>query len=400
MTRVRDPRPLVLHVVYRFDIGGLENGVVNLINRLPESSWRHAVLSLPEVSPGFSQRVQRKDVQYVSLHKSPGHLAKLYPRLVWLFRELAPAIVHTRNLAALEAAVPAWVAGVPVRIHGEHGRDAIDPDGTRRRHQWVRRAYRPFVSRYVALSKDLERYLHERVGVAAERIVQLYNGVDSARFRPPINGRSAIEGCPFFAPEFWVVGTVGRMDPVKDQTNLARAFALAVRANPEARARMRLVMVGGGELHREIERILEEGGVRKLAWLAGERSDIPGVMRGLDCFVLPSRAEGISNTILEAMASALPVIATRVGGNAELIEEGLTGYLVPAEDPNALAAELLNYFANPAIARRHGKAGRGRVERSFSLERMVDSYHHLYRAELHARGNAARSDIKLPSAES
>ncbi len=128
-----DPnRPLLIaHVVYRFDIGGLENGVVNLINRLPESSWRHAVLALTEVSSAFTQRVQRQDVQYLSLRKSPGHLWKLYPRLVRMFRELQPAVVHTRNLAALEAVVPAWAAGVPARIHGEHGRDAIDPDGVR-----------------------------------------------------------------------------------------------------------------------------------------------------------------------------------------------------------------------------------------------------------------------------
>ena len=121
-----DPnRPLLIaHVVYRFDIGGLENGVVNLINRLPESRWRHAVLALTEVSSAFTQRVQRQDVQYLSLHKSPGHLWKLYPRLVRMFRELQPAVVHTRNLAALEAVVPAWTAGIPVRIHGEHGRDA------------------------------------------------------------------------------------------------------------------------------------------------------------------------------------------------------------------------------------------------------------------------------------
>ena len=170
-----DPnRPmLIAHVVHRFDIGGLENGVVNLIDRLPESRWRHAVLALTEVSSAFTQRGQRQDVQYVSLHKSPGHLWKLYPRLVRLFRELQPAVVHTRNLAALEAVVPAWAAGVPARIHGEHGRDGKDPNGARRRYQWVRRAYRPFVSRYVALSQDLERYLRERVGVPEDRIVQL-----------------------------------------------------------------------------------------------------------------------------------------------------------------------------------------------------------------------------------
>jgi sugar transferase (PEP-CTERM/EpsH1 system associated) len=392
-----DRRPLIVHVVYRFDIGGLENGVVNLINRLPQSSWRHAVLSLTAVSASFSQRVQRTDVEYLSLQKPPGHLTRLYPRLVRVFRELAPSIVHTRNLAALEAVVPAWMAGVPARIHGEHGRDASDPDGLRRRYQWVRRAYRPFVSRYVALSKDLERYLHDRVGIAAERVVQFYNGVDSARFRPADGRRPTIDGCPFNVQGSWLVGTVGRLDRVKDQSNLARAFVHAVGMNPEARSRMRLVIVGDGELRPEVERILQAGGVRELAWLAGERTDIPDIMRALDCFVLPSQAEGISNTILEAMASALPVIATRVGGNAELVEDGLTGRLAPAGDASALAARMLGYFAEPSLARRHGRAGRERVERNFSLERMVDNYHELYLSELRARG-IAHPVISLPTA--
>ena len=140
------------------------------------------MVALTEVSPAFAKRVQRQDVQYFSLRKPPGHLLKLYPRLTRMFRELQPAIVHTRNLAALEAVVPAWAARVPARIHGEHGRDAIDPDGLRRRYQWVRRAYSPFVSRYVAVSEDLERYLRDRVGIAADRILQLYNGVDTDDF--------------------------------------------------------------------------------------------------------------------------------------------------------------------------------------------------------------------------
>ena len=392
---------LIAHVVYRFDVGGLENGVVNLINRLPESSWRHAVLALTEVSPAFTQRVQRQDVQYLSLHKSPGHLWKLYPRLVRMFRELQPAVVHTRNLAALEAVVPAWAAKVPARIHGEHGRDAKDPDGAQRRYQWVRRAYGPFVPRYVALSQDLERYLRDRVGIAADRIVQLYNGVDSDRFHPIAGAPTPIDGCPFRMPEHWLVGTVGRMDPVKDQCTLARAFVLTLQMNPAARDRMRLVIVGEGALRAEAERILEGGGARELAWFPGARNDIPEIMRGLDCFVLPSRGEGISNTILEAMACAIPVVATRVGGNAELVQDGLTGRLVPAADPAALAQAIVNYFENPALARQHGRAGRNRIEESFSLDRMVDSYHELYLAELRASSRAvARSVSNSPSAES
>ncbi|MGZ9075939.1 MAG: glycosyltransferase, partial [Burkholderiaceae bacterium] len=286
-------------------------------------------------------------------------------------------------------------------IHGEHGRDAIDPDGTRRRYQWVRRAYSPFVSRYVAVSEDLERYLRDRVGIAADRIVQLYNGVDTERFHPGRDTDAAIDGCPFHRPEHWLVGTVGRMDHVKDQSALARAFVLALRMHPGARDRMRLIMVGEGVLRADSERILVDGGARELAWFGGERDDIAGIMRGLDCFVLPSRGEGISNTILEAMACALPVVATRVGGNAELVEDGLTGRLVPAADPLALAQAILSYFESPPLARRQGRAARHRVEGTFSLDRMVDNYHRLYLAALRSGGQAAaRSGNNLPSAES
>ena len=171
----RDPRPLVAHVMYRFDVGGLENGVVNVINHMPPETYRHAVIALTDVTD-FRKRVQRDDVQFIALAKAPGHAIKLYPRLYRLLRELRPDILHTRNLAALEVAVPAWAAGVPVRIHGEHGRDVGDLDGSSRKLQRVRRLYRPFVTHYIAVSRDLERYLTSIIGVPAARVSQIYNG--------------------------------------------------------------------------------------------------------------------------------------------------------------------------------------------------------------------------------
>ena len=386
-------QPLVVHVVYRFAVGGLENGVVNLVNRLPQEAWRHAILSLTDVDAAFCRRITRTDVEYVALNKGPGHAVPLYPRLYGHFRRLGANIVHTRNLAALEACLPAWAARVPVRIHGEHGRDVFDPDGTSERYRWIRRAFRPFVNRYVAVSPDLERYLHDRVAIPDGRVEQIYNGVDTVAFHPPANGRPAIEGCPFRDPGLWLVGTVGRMERVKDQVNLARAFARAVESNPAARARMRLVLVGDGSLRPEIEAILRQAGARDLAWLADERSDIPEMLRGLDCFVLPSLAEGVSNTILEAMASGLPVVATKVGANGDLIEDGMTGRLVPASDSEALAAAIIGYFADSACARRHGRAGRQRAESRFSLERMVERYHRLYSMLLHEHA-AARNEAQ------
>ncbi|MDI6745941.1 MAG: glycosyltransferase, partial [Rhodocyclaceae bacterium] len=186
MLQPDDARPLIVHVVFRFDVGGLENGVVNLINHLPADAYRHTIIALTEVTD-FRRRIVRDDVQFISLRKPPGHLFALYPKLFRLFRELRPAIVHTRNLAALEVTVPAWAAGVPVRIQSEHGRDADDLDGSNRKHKWVRRFYNLFVSHYIALSRDLESWLVERIGIPAHKVTQIYNGVDAGRFHPAVS---------------------------------------------------------------------------------------------------------------------------------------------------------------------------------------------------------------------
>ena len=224
---MNDRRPLVAHVVHRFDTGGLENGVVNLINHMPEDAYRHAVIALTEITD-FKQRINRPDVKFISLSKRPGHVLWIYPQLYRLFRQLKPAIVHTRNLAALETTVPAWAAQVPVRLHGEHGRDVGDFDGTSKKYQWVRRIYSPFVKHYIALSKDLAHYLVEPIGINEKRVTQIYNGVDATRFHPaPL--RQNIPGCPFNDAGLWLVGTVGRMQTVKDQTNLAHAFVHALK---------------------------------------------------------------------------------------------------------------------------------------------------------------------------
>lgn len=383
-----DPRPLVAHVLYRFDTGGLENGVVNLINRLPPERFRHAVIALTDIT-GFARRIERPDVQLIAMNKPPGQGFWLFPRMARVLETLQPAIVHTRNLGALEMTVPAAWAKVPVRIHGEHGWDMNDPDGRNTKLRWVRRVYRPFVHHYVALSRHLERYLVDAIRVPPNRLTQIYNGVDTRRFCPPLDARTPIAGCPFGAEGQWLVGTVGRLSPIKDQVTLARAFVRALELAPEARSRMRLVLAGAGGLRPDVEAVLAAAGVADLAWLAGDRTDIPDVMRGLDAFVLPSLAEGISNTILEAMATALPVLATQVGGNVELLQEGVTGRLVPAGDPDTMARAMLDDFLAPDAARRRGRAARTEAERRFSLDAMVKAYADLYErllAQSGARG--------------
>lgn len=380
----KDARPLIAHVLHRFDIGGLENGVANLLNRLPHERFRHAVVALTEVTD-FRQRVTRHDVAFFSLHKPPGHGIRVFPALYRLFRALRPAIVHTRNLAALEASFPAWLARVPIRIHGEHGRDVTDLDGSNPRYRLVRRAYRPFVDHHVAVSADLERYLVEHVGVDASTVTRIVNGVDTERFHPraePIR----IAGYPFADPALCVIGTVGRLQAVKHQTLLAQAFVRVLERSPASRSRLRLAIVGEGPLRGDIGAILARAGASDLAWLPGARNDVPDVLRAFDVFVLPSLAEGISNTILEAMATGLPVVATDVGGNRELIDADVTGMLVASNDVDALA-RAIEHYAQPATARAAGREARRRVEDRLGLDAMVARYAGLYDALLtkHAR---------------
>ena len=384
----KDPRPLIIHVVYRFDIGGLENGVVNLVNLLPREKFRHGIVSLTECSPAFCERITRKSVECLPLEKPPGHTIKIYPQLYRLFAAHRPAIVHTRNLAALETVIPARFAGVPIRVHGEHGLEISGRWLDHFKNRFFRRCYRPFVTQYVALSGLLENYLVQKIGVAPRRVERICNGVDIQRFSPPPYGREMIEGSLFNPSNLIVVGTVGRLQPVKDQLTLVRAFARACRAGTPGADKLRLMIVGEGSLRHAVEQEIVACGIGNQVLMLGARSDVPRMMRSFDLFALPSRSEGISNTILEAMASGLPVVATDVGGNSELVVSGETGTLVPAAHPDAMAAALAAYAANPGMREAHGLAGRKRVEAEFSIERMVSRYAELYTRLLegHNRG--------------
>lgn len=372
---------LIVHVVHRFDTGGMENGLVNLCNTLPPERYRHVVVALTEYSD-FRRRITAQPVAFHALGRRPGHDYTWVPRLWRLLRALRPDVVHTRNLAALEAQFVAAAAGVRATVHGEHGRDVFDLYGRNRKYNLLRRAARPFVSRYIAVSRDLAGWLGDTVRVPEDKIRQIYNGVDSVQFHPRAGPRPGVLPEGFAAADSVLFGSVGRMVEVKDYPNLVRAFIQLAQTDAAARRRLRLVIVGEGAARQPCLDLLAAAGLGHLAWLPGERSDIADLMRALDVFVLPSLNEGISNTILEAMASGLPVIATAVGGNVELVEESRTGTLVPPAQPASLAEAMAAYLAGPALIELHGKAGRAAIEHGFSLAAMARAYADVYDAVL------------------
>jgi sugar transferase (PEP-CTERM/EpsH1 system associated) len=377
--------PLAVHVVHRLAMGGMENGLINLINYTPPDRYQHAIVSLTD-STKFRERIQRQDVAIISLHKRDCQDFSVYGRLRRVLHGLRPDIVHTRNLGTMEYLVPAALFGIRCRIHGEHGRDVYDPDGLNFKYNLLRRAVRPFVQRYIAVSADLENWLVQTVGVRQDRVRRICNGVDVSRFRPRSEPRPAFGPQGFATPGNILVGTVGRLEPIKDQLTLVRAFLHLITKNSDARVHLRLAVIGDGGLRHQAQQLISSAGAESLAWFPGERSDVPELMRGFDLFVLPSLREGISNTILEAMASGLPVIATNAGGNPELVLDGETGMLVPRSDPITMADAIHSYLNHPAKLERHGRAGRTRAEKYFSIEKMVEGYLSVYDEILAERG--------------
>jgi sugar transferase (PEP-CTERM/EpsH1 system associated) len=378
---VTSARPLIAHIIHRLDVGGLENGLVNLINYLPEDRYRHAIVCLTGYSE-FRKRIRRTDVDIHALDKQPGKDLGVYARLWRLLRRLRPQVVHTRNLATLDCQFAAAAAGVAHRVHGEHGWDMFDLHGTRAKYRWLRRAAVPVIDCFVPMSRDLAGWLETAVGVPPRKIVQLYNGVDTLRFRPR-NGRRALDlgGCPVPEDAF-VIGSVTRLEPVKNPQSTVRAFARLVRLLPEQGRRLRLLLVGDGSEKAAIVQLAAEEGIAQQALFAGQRDDIDRMLQGMDLFVLTSLNEGISNTILEAMATGLPVVATAVGGNGELVTPGTTGALCASGDADALALAMRDYLQDAERVRQHGTAARRTAEQKFSLQAMVNGYDAMYQRVL------------------
>jgi sugar transferase (PEP-CTERM/EpsH1 system associated) len=200
------------------------------------------------------------------------------------------------------------------------------------------------------------------------------------KFRPRVGAR------PEFAhPDSIVFGSVGRMVEVKDYPTLTRAFIQMVRQQPERDERARLVIVGEGPARATCLGLLQQAGLAHLAWLPGERHDIAAIMQALDVFVLPSKNEGISNTILEALASGLPVIATAVGGNVELVDTAVNGMLVQPGNVADMAQALLGYLAHPAWMAEQGRQARRMAEQRYSIQAMAEAYAVVYEQTLGRR---------------
>ena len=347
---------------------GMEMMVAGLARALAARGLSVGITCLEE--EGVLAPALRADGIRVSVVPAPGLLPNVVPgRLSDWLRELGPDVVHAHSGVWLKAVCAARGAGVERVVFTAHGL----LDHTPRHHWWMMRLAARRTDYVVGVSDELTRVLIDDGGSPRSRTLTIPNGVDTAAFRPGPASQS-VRGPLGIDPGTPVIGIVARLAPVKNHAVLIDAFAIVHGRRPDAV----LVLVGDGPLRAELEARAAGLGLGAAVRFAGLASAMPPVYRDIDLFVLSSVAEGTSISILEAMASGLPIVATAVGGTPALLDGGAAGVLVPSSDAAALADALTGLLDHPERRRELGAAARARAERIFSERAMVDRYLGLY----------------------
>jgi glycosyltransferase involved in cell wall biosynthesis len=364
----------IAHVTQQLDMGGMEKLLVEFARHVDRSRFDLRFVSLT-TRGGVADEIESCGWPATALGKPSGLRPTLTLRLCRLFRQWKIDLVHTHNRAPLiYAGMAARLARVRGLVHTRHGQNF----GESGRQTALFRLLSLAADRVVCVSRDAA-HLSTRQGLRPDRLVQVWNGIDLARFSftgPNMGGPAVM---------------VGRMSPEKDPATLLRATALVVRQMPS----FQLVLAGDGPCQPSLISLIEELDLSMHVRLLGEVRDIPTLLARASLLVLPSISEGISLTILEAMARGLPVVATKVGGNPEVVINGETGWLVPPRCPGELAAAILRVYCDPESGRRMGLAGRRRVESHFDVCRMVSTYESLYLGILYHR-SFSRLGNKVP----
>jgi sugar transferase (PEP-CTERM/EpsH1 system associated) len=352
----------IAHVTFGLDVGGQEKLLVEFARHADRERFDLRFISIGDRGP-LAGDIEALGWPLDALGAPSGLRPALIVRLAASFRRWRPDVVHTHDQRALFYAGPATrLARVPMLVHTRHGRDVH----ATRRQAAMFRALSRLVDQFVCVSEEVAALSRARGGVAPSRLRTIKNGID-------------LDGFRFIGPDpAGPVVTVARLSPEKDVANLVRATATAAERAPE----LRVEVAGGGPCLADLKQLAADLGVGGRIAFLGEVRDIPAVLARARMFVLPSRSEGIPLTVLEAMACGLPVVATRVGGLAEVVRDGVTGLLVPPADPAALAQAVLRIGRDPERGLRMGRAGRERVEQHFEIRRMVADYESLYVAQM------------------
>jgi sugar transferase (PEP-CTERM/EpsH1 system associated) len=364
----------VIHIVNSLGLGGTEGGVLKVMQGLDGARFEQKLCTIRGADPELARSPVVDGKLLMAGRAEPGFQFLLF-QLVRIFRERKPHIIHSRNWGAIEAVLAGRIAGVPVVIHSEHGYELDMLSGLPLRRRALRRAFYPMCDAVFTVSNQLQRYHGQQAGILPERIRVIPNGVDTQLFSPDVSRRKRARERFGYSPEDLVLGSVGRMVPIKGHDTMLRAGEVLLERNKK----VRLLLVGAGpDLDRHQSYVKSSLLLKDRVIFAGASFDVAELYQAMDVFLLPSISEGLSNTLLEAMATGLPCIATDVGGNPELVSHGQEGFLFPPGGVSQLAAYVEQISENGALRDRFSAAARRRATSQFSLGRMMDAYTTLY----------------------
>ncbi len=363
-----------MHVVNVLRRGGTEFGILKLMAGLGNDGFDHRICATRRAEPDFVQAYSLENVLSVAGTHREGFQFPFF-RLRRIFRQYRPHIVHTRNWGAVEAIVAARLAGVPVVVHSEHGYEVSNLRGLPHRQRIFRRLTYSAADMVFTVTRELRDYHARQAWMRPERISVIFNGVDTRRFSPCSETRVRLRKEFGFADECLVVGSVGRLVPIKDYPTLLNAAEQLLHRG----INLYVLLVGKGPLLESLQRQVQNSRLLSGRVLFTGASDrVPELLNAMDVFVLPSLGEGMSNTLLEAMACGLPLVATRAGGNSEIVEDGESGWLYTPARVEELADRLEHLSTHVEIRSRLGQNAREQALRQFSLDAMLQRYRDLY----------------------
>jgi sugar transferase (PEP-CTERM/EpsH1 system associated) len=376
----------IMHVLHSMGNGGLENGLLNLLERMDARRFEHVVCTVRGLGPR-AERLPRDRVPIVALGPEGSTSRFQTPALVRTIRQFEPDIVHSRNWGAIEAVFAGRLMGRAV-IHSEHGLEAEAGANEPTRRAYLRRLAFEASNRVVSVSFQLRDLHAARTGFPARRIAVIHNGVDRGRFYPDAETRRSVRRELRIDDNELCIGCVANLFAVKDHMTLLAAL----RRLSTQRTGWRLLLIGEGPERARLEAFIgQHPDLARRASLLGSSTRVPALLRAMDVFVLPSVAEGINNSLLEAMATGVAVIASAVGGNSEVVVDRESGLLFPPGDVDTLCNRLRSLLKDADRRRQLAQRATQRIDEQFSIQSMVHTYEQLY-------GNVGRSNLPVLAA--
>ncbi|MBS1791055.1 MAG: glycosyltransferase [Acidobacteria bacterium] len=372
----------ILHVIDSLGVGGMERVLMDVANGLDLAGFQQTVCCLSRLGEMADQL--RDEVRCIDLGKGDTADRFMPLKLARVIHRERPDIVHSQSWSGVDTALATMLTPGVKLIHSEHGRNYPHWQRQPLLRRMARRGVYHLADAVVAISGEVRDFYCGQTGFPTERVQVISNGIDVRRM-DEADARGVREELGI-APDDFVFGTVARLDLTKDTITLARAFAAI--ALPQRYSKLKLLVVGDGEERARLEEFVRRMNLDCMVIFAGMRRDVPRLLRAMDVFALSSVSEGMPLTVLEAMAARLPVVATNVGALPELVEEGRTGFLVPIRHAAAMSDKLESFQVNRQLAKTFGEAARRKVEREFSLERMLQNYAKLYESLWSATSSA------------